>query len=62
MKNCVELENAFMYLEPDPQHVGDMNLACNFDAGNVLFWCDNEFQCLQCSHLCPLTRQSLFWT
>ena len=29
----------FVYLEPDPQHVWDMNLASNFDAGNVQFRC-----------------------
>ena len=29
----------FVYLEPDPQHVWDMNPASNFDAGNVRFRC-----------------------
>ena len=34
----------FVYLEPDPQHLCDMNPA-SLEMHN--YWCYNEFQCLQ---------------
>ena len=41
-EKCVDA-NDFMYLEPDPRHVWDMNLASNLDAWNVQLRCDNEY-------------------